>query len=89
MNIYPREVEAAILRMPEVRDVAVIGVPDQYMGERVKAFIVLKEAGSITDGDVKTFCARHLADYKVPRLVDFVDSIPKNSTGKVLKRLLS
>jgi long-chain acyl-CoA synthetase len=89
MNIYPREVEAAILRMPEVRDVAVIGVPDQYMGERVKAFIVLKEPGSIADGDVKAFCARHMADYKVPRLIDFVDSIPKNSTGKVLKRLLS
>lgn len=89
MNIYPREVEAAILRMPEVRDVAVIGVPDQYMGERVKAFVVLKEQGSVTDSEVRAFCAKHMADYKVPRLVDFVDIIPKNSTGKVLKRLLS
>ena len=89
MNIYPREVEAAILRMPEVRDVAVIGVPDQYMGERVKAFVVLKEPGSVTESDIKAFCAKHMADYKVPRLVDFVDIIPKNSTGKVLKRLLS
>jgi|JI6StandDraft_1071083.scaffolds.fasta_scaffold04257_10 long-chain acyl-CoA synthetase len=89
MNIYPREVEAAILRMPEVRDVAVIGVPDQYMGERVKAFVVLKEPGSVSDSEIKAFCAKHMADYKVPRLVDFVDIIPKNSTGKVLKRLLS
>ncbi|MFA7340661.1 MAG: AMP-binding protein [Candidatus Obscuribacterales bacterium] len=89
MNIYPREVEAAILRMPEVRDVAVIGVPDQYMGERVKAFVVLSEPGSVSDSDVKAFCTKHMADYKVPRLVDFVDIIPKNSTGKVLKRLLS
>jgi long-chain acyl-CoA synthetase len=89
MNIYPREVEAAILRMPEVRDVAVIGVPDQYMGERVKAFVVLSQPGSVSDSDVKAFCAKHMADYKVPRLVDFVDVIPKNSTGKVLKRLLS
>lgn len=89
MNIYPREVEATILRMPEVLDVAVIGVPDQYMGERVKAFVVLREAGSVSDSDVKAFCAKHMADYKVPRLIEFVESIPKNSTGKVLKRLLS
>lgn len=89
MNIYPREVEAAILRMPEVRDVAVIGVPDQYMGERVKAFVVLSEPGIVSESDVKAFCAKHMADYKVPRLIDFVDVIPKNSTGKVLKRLLS
>ncbi len=89
MNIYPREVEAAILRMPVVQDVAVIGVPDQYMGERVKAFIVLKEPGSVSESEVKAFCTKHMADYKVPRLIDFVDSIPKNSTGKVLKRLLS
>ena len=75
--------------MPEVHDVAVIGVPDQYMGERVKAFVVLKEPGSITDSEIKAFSAKHLADYKVPRLIDFVDIIPKNSTGKVLKRLLS
>ncbi|CAN5605084.1 fatty acid--CoA ligase family protein [soil metagenome] len=89
MNIYPREVEAAILRMPEVRDTAVIGVPDQYMGERVKAFVVLEEPGQISDEQIKAFCAKHMADYKVPRLIEFVDIIPKNSTGKVLKRLLS
>jgi long-chain acyl-CoA synthetase len=89
MNIYPREVEAVILRMDEVRDTAVIGVPDQFMGERVKAFIVVKEGATVDEEAVKAFCARHMADYKVPRLVQFVDIIPKNSTGKVLKRLLT
>lgn len=89
MNIYPREVEAVILRMSEVRDTAIIGVPDQFMGERVKAFVVVKEGATLDEEAVKAFCARHMADYKVPRLVEFVDIIPKNSTGKVLKRLLS
>jgi len=89
MNIYPREVEAVLLRLDSVREAAVIGVPDQYMGERVKAFVVLKEDAATTDHELKAFCSKHMADYKVPRIIEFVESIPKNSTGKVLKRLLS
>ncbi len=89
LNIYPREVESVMLRHHSVREAAVIGVPDQYMGERVKAFVVLKENVITSEDELKAFCAKHMADYKVPRLVEFVESIPKNSTGKVLKRLLS
>jgi long-chain acyl-CoA synthetase len=86
-NIYPREVEEVILRLTQVVEAAVIGVPDELMGERVKAFVVCKDK-SITADDVKSHCAKHLADYKVPRLVEFLDALPRNSTGKVLKRLL-
>lgn len=87
-NIYPREIEDVIMRLPEVAEVAVIGVPDQYMGERVKAVIALKPGKSLNEETIKAFCAEHLADYKVPRLVEFIEALPRNSTGKVLKRLL-
>lgn len=90
-NIYPREIEEVLLRMSDVVDAAVIGVPDQLMGERVKAFVVVLPAAksSITSDAVKEHCAQFLAEYKVPRLVEFIDALPRNSTGKVLKRLLS
>lgn len=87
-NIYPREVEDAIMRLPGVREVAVIGVPDSNMGERVKA-VVVRAHDALTEDDVKAHCTKLLADYKVPRLVEFVPLLPRNSTGKVLKRLLS
>ncbi len=87
-NIYPREVEDVIARMPGVRDVAVIGVPDEFMGERVKAVVVLKDP-AVTAEDIKEFCEKYLASYKVPRLVEFMSELPRNSTGKLLKRLLS
>ncbi|MBZ0187522.1 MAG: AMP-binding protein, partial [Candidatus Obscuribacterales bacterium] len=90
-NIYPRELELAILKMPGVADVAVVGVPDKFMGERVKAVIVKsadEPKNEITEDAVKSYCSKHLAQYKVPRLVEFRDSLPRNSTGKVLKRLL-
>lgn len=88
-NIYPREVELVIARMPQVQDVAVVGVPDQYMGERVKAVVVVRPNMTLTEEEIKLFCADHLAEYKVPRLVEFIDVLPRNSTGKVLKRLLT
>lgn len=88
-NIYPREVEEVIARLPQVAEVAVIGVLDRYMGERVKAVVVARANVVLTEDEVKRFCAEHLADYKVPRLVEFVEALPRNSTGKVLKRLLA
>ncbi|MGH2508941.1 MAG: AMP-binding protein [Ktedonobacteraceae bacterium] len=87
-NIYPREIEDVIMRLAEVAEVAVVGVLDQYMGERVKAVIALKPGKSLGEETVKAFCAENLAEYKVPRLVEFVQALPRNSTGKVLKRLL-
>lgn len=87
-NIYPREVEEALARMPEIADVAVIGIPDDKWGETVKAMVVLKP-GAVTSAEaVMDFCRGHLAGFKRPRSVDFVDSLPRNPSGKVLKRQL-
>lgn len=89
-NIYPREIEDVIMRLHGVREAAVIGIPDKYMGERVKAIVVPAAGAQLTEEQVKEFCTTHLAPYKVPRLVEFrPELLPRNSTGKVLKRLLS
>lgn len=87
-NIYPRELEEVILKLEGVQDVAVIGVPDALMGERVKAFVVTRPGVSLTEDAVKDFCAANLAPYKVPRIVEFVSELPRNSTGKLMKRML-
>ena len=86
-NVYPREVEDVIAKIPGVRDVAVFGIPDEFMGERVKAVVVATDP-SITEDAVKAHCEKYLANYKVPRIVEFAKALPRNSTGKVLKRLL-
>lgn len=87
-NIYPREIEQVLMRMAAVADAAVLGVPDKFMGERVKAVVVPRSGATLTEEEVKAYCLEHLAEYKVPRLVEFRDALPKNSTGKVLKRTL-
>jgi long-chain acyl-CoA synthetase len=85
VNVYPREVEELLFRLPGVRDAAVIGVPDDYWGEAGKAFIVLHEGASLTADDVFVACKRELAGYKVPRHVEFIEALPRNAAGKVLK----
>ena len=87
-NIYAREVEKTIEQHPAVQEVAVIGVPDAYWGEAVKALIVLKPGMRATESEIIDFCKQRLASYKKPRSVEFVDSLPKNPGGKVLKREL-
>lgn len=84
-NIYPAEVEGAILDHPDVAEVAVIGVPDYKWGEAVKAIIVLKPGVTADAASIKDFVRRRVAGYKVPKSVEFVSSLPLNSTGKVLK----
>ena len=90
-NIYPREVEEILYQHEAVQESAVVGVPDPYRGETVAAFIVLKEAyrGKVTEKDIETFCRQNLAAYKVPRIIEFRDSLPKTSVGKILKRELT
>jgi len=87
-NIYPAEIEEAIMKMPEVSEVAVIGVPHPQWGEEVKALVVRREGAEITAEDVLEFCKQNLAGYKRPRTVEFRDDFPRTATGKVLKRLL-
>ena len=89
-NIYPREVEEVLYEHPAVMEAAVVGVPDPYRGETVKAFIVLKPEyrGKVSEEEIIKFCRERLAAYKVPRLIEFREGLPKSLVGKVLRRLL-
>jgi len=87
-NIYPREVEEVLFECPRVKEAAVVGVPDPYRGETVKAFVVLKDGEKTTAEEIVAFCRERLAAYKVPRLVEFLDSLPKSGVGKYLRREL-
>jgi acyl-CoA synthetase (AMP-forming)/AMP-acid ligase II len=87
-NIYSREIEDVILLHPAVHEVAVIGVPDETWGEAVKAIVSLKKGQDATEEEIIVFCKGHLASYKKPKSVEFIDEIPKNPYGKVLKKEL-
>ena len=87
-NIYPREVEEALYSHPAVLEVAVIGIPDPYWVEKVHAVVSLKQGTSVTEGELIDFCKENLARYKSPKSVEFVDSLPKNPSGKILKKEL-
>src|SRR5204862_4433061 len=86
-NIYPAEVENALMQHPAVADGAVIGVPDDQWGEAVKACVVRKANASVTEKDIIDFMRERIAHFKCPKSVDFVEAIPRNPTGKILKRV--
>ncbi|MDF2679622.1 MAG: long-chain fatty acid--CoA ligase [Brevibacillus sp.] len=86
-NVYPREVEEVLYQHPAIIEAAVIGIPDEVHGEAVKAFVALKEI-AVSQEDIVAFCTDKLAKYKIPRQVEFVAELPKNSTGKILRRSL-
>ncbi len=88
VNIYPREIEDHLSTHPAILEAAVIGVPDPEWGETLRAFIVLRNGEQLTEADVINFCREHLADYKRPRKVTFLTEMPRNPTGKILKREL-
>jgi long-chain acyl-CoA synthetase len=85
-NVYPKEVENVLYRHPAVQEVAVIGIPDPYWVESVHALVVLKENAQATGDEIINFCREQIAHYKAPRSVQFVESLPKNPQGKILKR---
>lgn len=87
-NVYPNEVEEVLYKHPGVREAAVIGITDDYRGEAVKAFIVPQPHVSLTEDELIQFCRSQLANYKVPRCIEFRDSLPKSNVGKVLRRIL-
>ena len=84
-NIYPKEIEEFLYTNPKVKDVQVIGVPDEQYGEEIMACVVLKDGETMTEGEMKQFVRDHMAKHKVPKYVDFVDSFPMNAAGKILK----
>lgn len=87
-KVYPAEVENVIYQHPAVAECAVYGVPDQVKGERVLANILLKEGFAITEAEMMAFCSERMATYKLPHTIKFINSLPKNATGKILKRVL-
>jgi acyl-CoA synthetase (AMP-forming)/AMP-acid ligase II len=87
-NVYPREVEDVLFQHPAVADVAVIGVPDERFGEAVKAIVVLKAGESVTAEALLEFSKGRLGGYKRPRSVEFAATLPRNPSGKVLKKEL-
>lgn len=87
-NIFPREVEEVLFEHPEVKEAAVIGIPDDYRGETVKAYIVRKAGSDVAEAELDRFCRDKLASYKVPRVYEFRDSLPKTMVGKVWKKEL-
>jgi fatty-acyl-CoA synthase len=87
-NVFPAEVEDLLSDHPALLEAAVIGVDDEAFGQRLKAFVVLNEGQSLSEDDAKAYVKNHLARHKVPRDVVFLDELPRNPTGKVLKRVL-
>jgi acyl-CoA synthetase (AMP-forming)/AMP-acid ligase II len=87
-NIYPAEVESAVCDHPDVAEAAVIGVPDDTWGESVKAIVVLKPGKQASASDIISFTRAHIAAFKTPKTVDFIDALPRNASGKILRRHL-
>ena len=87
-NVFPQEVEDLLSGHEKVAEAAVFGVDDEQFGQRLKAVVVTKDGASLSEDEVKKYVKSNLAGYKVPRDVEFIDELPRNATGKVLKREL-
>jgi acyl-CoA synthetase (AMP-forming)/AMP-acid ligase II len=85
-NVYPAEVENALMAHPAIADVAVIGVPDEKWGEVPKAMVVRKADVAVTEDEIIAFAKQHLAGFKCPKSVNWVDALPRNPSGKILKK---
>lgn len=88
LNVYPREVEEMMIKHDAVSLVAVIGIPDEKMGEEIKAYVVLEAGQSVGEEELKAYCKENIAAYKYPRQIEFIDALPMSATGKILKKEL-
>ncbi len=87
-NVYPRDIEEVLYEHSSVQEAVVIGVPDEYRGETIKAIIVKKAGHSVTEQEVIDWTKERIATYKVPSIVEFRDELPKTQVGKILRRAL-
>jgi long-chain acyl-CoA synthetase len=87
-NVYPREIEEVLYRPPKIQEACILGIPDPYRGETVKAFVVLKENQKATAEEIIEYCKKNMAKYKVPKSVEFPQELPKSNLGKVLRKIL-
>ncbi len=87
-NIYPVELDDVLMGHPKILEACTIGIPHEYRGETVKAFIVPKQGQTLSEEDVIAFCKKNLAAYKVPKIIEFIDELPKSAVGKILRRKL-
>jgi len=87
-NIYPKEIDEVLLGHPKILEACAIGIPDEYRGETVKAFLVRRPGESLEAEEVIQFCKERLAAYKVPKSIEFLEELPKSAVGKVLRREL-
>ena len=88
-NVYPREIEEVLFEHPDVSEAIAVGVPDEYRGESVKAFVVRRTDGEVTEEEILAFCKERLAPYKAPKSVEFREELPKSTVGKLLRRVLA
>lgn len=88
LNVYPREIEEVLYHNPKIKEAAVIGITDTHKGEVPKGFVVLKEPGSASEHEIIQYLRERLASYKIPKYIEFREFLPKNTTGKILKRVL-
>ena len=88
-NVFPKEIEDVLARHDAVSDAAAVGVDDKDFGQRLRAFVVLESGKQATEDDLKGYVKQNLARYKVPREIVFIEELPRNATGKVLKRELA
>src|SRR5581483_466239 len=87
-NVYPREVEEIISRHPQVREAVIIGLPDPFAGEIIKAYLVLNEGAAVSAEEILSFCRKDLAKFKLPSIIEFRRELPKSILGKVMRRVL-
>ncbi|MFC6114224.1 class I adenylate-forming enzyme family protein [Sporosarcina thermotolerans] len=87
-NVYPVEVEEVLFQIPSLLEATVVGVPHEVLGEVPKAYVVIKENHTLTEDEIKEYCMNNLAKFKVPMEVEFLDELPRNASGKVLKHVL-
>ena len=88
-NVYPREIEEVLFEHPDVSEAVVVGVPDEYRGETVKAFVVRRRGSTVTETEILAFCLERLASYKAPKVLEFRETLPKSTVGKYLRRVLA